>query len=103
MDSADGSPTKNVTQTSDFGSTSECRDLLFHVQEHRTTLSDIKAALAENALTFLGFEIDPFVRRQYAARFPDDTAMTDLDYWAVFEREHPLTFARMYQFWAQKA
>jgi tetratricopeptide (TPR) repeat protein/2-polyprenyl-3-methyl-5-hydroxy-6-metoxy-1,4-benzoquinol methylase len=103
MDSADGSPMKNVIQTSDFGSTSECRDLLFHVQEHRTTLSDIKAALAENALTFLGFEIDPFVRRQYAARFPDDTAMTDLDCWAVFEREHPLTFARMYQFWAQKA
>jgi SAM-dependent methyltransferase len=102
MDAADGTPLKNVTQTSDFGSTSECRDLLFHAQEHRTTLSDIKAALAENRLTFLGFEIDPFVRRQYAARFPNDHAMTDLDCWQAFEAENPLTFARMYQFWAQR-
>jgi tetratricopeptide (TPR) repeat protein/2-polyprenyl-3-methyl-5-hydroxy-6-metoxy-1,4-benzoquinol methylase len=98
-----GTALNNVTQTTDFGSTSECRDLLFHAQEHRTTLPAIKAALAENQLTFLGFEIDPWVRRQYAARFPDDSAMTDLDHWHEFEMENPLTFVRMYQFWAQKA
>jgi tetratricopeptide (TPR) repeat protein/SAM-dependent methyltransferase len=102
MDADDDTPLKNVTQTSDFGSTSECRDLLFHAQEHRTTLPDIKATLADNHLTFIGFEIDPFVRRQYAARFPDDCAMTDLDHWHDFEMERPLTFVRMYQFWAQK-
>jgi tetratricopeptide (TPR) repeat protein/SAM-dependent methyltransferase len=103
MDAEDGRPLKNVTETTDFGSTSECRDLLFHAQEHRTTLPVIKAALAENQLTFLGFEIDSWVRRQYAVRFPDDGAMTDLDHWHQFEMENPLTFVRMYQFWAQKA
>jgi tetratricopeptide (TPR) repeat protein/2-polyprenyl-3-methyl-5-hydroxy-6-metoxy-1,4-benzoquinol methylase len=103
MDADDGRPLKNVTQTTDFGSTSECRDLLFHAQEHRTTLPVIKAALVENQLTFLGFEIDSWVRRQYAARFPDDGAMTDLEHWHQLEMENPLTFVRMYQFWAQKA
>ena len=103
MDADDGTPLKNVTQTADFCSISECRDLLFHAQEHRTTLQLIKAALAENQLTFLGFEIDSWVRRQYAACFPDDSAMTDLDHWHEFEVENPLTFVRMYQFWAQKA
>jgi tetratricopeptide (TPR) repeat protein/SAM-dependent methyltransferase len=102
MDADDGTPLKNVTQTSDFASTSECRDLLFHAQEHRTTLPNIKAALADNHLTFLGFEIDPFARRQYAAKFPDDRAMTNLDHWHDFEMQNPLTFVRMYQFWAQK-
>ena len=42
----------------DFYSTSECRDLLFHVQEHRMTLPQIKAFLAAQDLQFLGFEID---------------------------------------------
>jgi tetratricopeptide (TPR) repeat protein/2-polyprenyl-3-methyl-5-hydroxy-6-metoxy-1,4-benzoquinol methylase len=103
MDAADGSALKNVTLTSDFASASECRDLLFHVQEHRTTLPDIKATLAENGLTFLGFEIDAWAKRRYAALFPDDPALTNLDHWHAFERENPLTFVRMYQFWAQKA
>ena len=43
----------------DFYSTSECRDLLFHVQEHRMTLPQIKAFLVAQELQFLGFEIDP--------------------------------------------
>jgi tetratricopeptide (TPR) repeat protein/2-polyprenyl-3-methyl-5-hydroxy-6-metoxy-1,4-benzoquinol methylase len=103
MDADDGTALKRVTQTADFGSTSECRDLLFHAQEHRTTLPEVKAALAANQLTFLGFEIDSWVRRQYAARHPDDSAMTNLDNWRDFEIENPLTFVRMYQFWAQKA
>ena len=42
----------------DLFSTSNCRDLLFHVQEHRMTLPQIKAFLAENDLQFLGFMLD---------------------------------------------
>ena len=102
MDAEDDSPLRNVTWSSDFGSISECRDLLFHVQEHRTMLPAIKATLAENQLEFVGFEIDSWVRRKYVARFPDDPTMTNLDCWHIFEKENPLTFARMYQFWAQK-
>jgi hypothetical protein len=42
------------------------------------------------------------VLRRYRARFPDDTSMTDLACWHVFETENPRTFAGMYQFWIQK-
>jgi hypothetical protein len=103
MDAPALTPLNNVTHTADFHSTSECRDLLFHAQEHRTTLPEIKAFLDAGGLTFLGFETDPWTRRRYAAMFPEDRSMTDRDRWHALEQKHPLTFARMYQFWTQKA
>jgi Flp pilus assembly protein TadD/SAM-dependent methyltransferase len=103
MTHEDGTPLKNVTLFNDFFTTSECRDLLFHVQEHRMTLSAIKRFLDANGLTFLGFELDARVTQRYAARFPDDTAMTDLDRWHAFEQDNPDTFASMYRFWVQKS
>ena len=86
----------------DFFTTSECRDLLFHVQEHRMTLPQIAAFLAEHDLAFVGFELDVAINGRYQARFPADRSMTDLDRWHVFETENPTTFAGMYQFWVQK-
>jgi SAM-dependent methyltransferase len=103
MDAPEGTPLSNITYSVDFYSTSECRGLLFHAQENRTTLPEVKTYLANNQLRFLGFEIDPWIRYQYAATFPDDRIMTDLDRWLAFERELPLTFARMYQFWRRKS
>ena len=47
-----------ASQHRDFFSTSECRDLLFHCQEHRFTLPQISAFLAESGLAFLGFELE---------------------------------------------
>jgi tetratricopeptide (TPR) repeat protein/SAM-dependent methyltransferase len=96
----DGTPLKNVTAYSDFFATGECRDLLFHVQEHQVTIPQIKSLLAENGLTFLGFS--GAVGQAYRARFPDDAAMTDLDRWHAFETENPRAFINMYQFWVQK-
>jgi tetratricopeptide (TPR) repeat protein/SAM-dependent methyltransferase len=96
----DGTPLKNVAKYSDFFTTSECRDLLFHVQEHQLTIPQIKAFLADNKLAFLGFAHAP--AQAYRTRFPDDPTMTDLDRWHVFETENPLTFVNMYQFWMQK-
>ena len=101
MRCADGTPLKNVA-TGDFFTTSGCRDLLFHAQEQRFTLPDIGAFLAENDLTFLGFDLSGRVQLQYRARFPDDRSMTDLSLWHIFERENPATFLGMYQFWIQK-
>ena len=49
---------QNLSQIPDFYSTSECRDLLFHVQEHRLTLGQIESFLAESGLHFIGFEVD---------------------------------------------
>lgn len=86
----------------DFYSLSECRDLLFHVHEHRMTLADIQEFLARNGLSFLGFDADMSVVREYKSRFPDDPAATSLSNWQVFETDNPDTFVGMYQFWIQK-
>jgi len=93
---------KGLSDFGDFFSTSACRDLLFHVQEHRMTIPRIKAFLGESGLQFIGFDLDAAVRAKYRSRFPDDPAMIDLDHWHAFETEHPRTFAGMYQFWIQK-
>ena len=86
----------------DFFSISTCRDLLFHVQEHRLELADIDAFLSGNNLQFLGFEIEANVLHAYKVRFPDDRAATNLGQWQIFENENPDTFFSMYQFWIQK-
>lgn len=98
----DADPLKAITARFDFFATSNCRDLMFHVQEHRLTLPAIKSFLADNGLQFLGFALGATERAAYAARFPDDPAMTDLDRWHTFETENPTTFAAMYRFWVQK-
>ena len=50
-----------LTKSPDFYSTSECRDLLFHVREHCLTLGQIESFLAELGLRFIGFELEPRV------------------------------------------
>ena len=89
----------------DFYATSGCRDLLMHVQEHELNFDDLRRMLRENDLTFLGFLQFSFdeVRTPYLAMFPHDPKGLDLEAWETFEAEHPATFRRMYQFWAQKA
>jgi tetratricopeptide (TPR) repeat protein/2-polyprenyl-3-methyl-5-hydroxy-6-metoxy-1,4-benzoquinol methylase len=98
----DDTPLKRATEMPDFFSTSACRDLLFHVQEHQFTLPEISTFLNQNRLQFLGFETQGRVRQGYRCRFPDDQTMTDLNRWHVFETENPAIFVGMYQFWTQK-
>jgi Tfp pilus assembly protein PilF/2-polyprenyl-3-methyl-5-hydroxy-6-metoxy-1,4-benzoquinol methylase len=93
---------QSLRQFSDFYSTSECRDLLFHVQEHRLTLGQIESFLADFGLHFIGFELDRGVLHRYRVRFTDDPSATNLRNWACFEADNPDTFAAMYQFWIQK-
>lgn len=92
---------KAITEFGDFFSVSECRDLLFHVQEHQFSIPQISAFLAEAGFKFLGFETTR--RSSYLKRFPEDAAATNLDNWHVFETENPTAFSEMYQFWIQKA
>lgn len=91
-----------AVNSSDFYSTSGCRDLLFHVQEHRLSLPQISEFLAAHGLRFLGFILDNSVMSLYRLRFPDDPAADNLDNWHVFEQENPGTFTQMYQFWVQR-
>lgn len=97
---APGDDLHNITGFSDFFSTSECRDLLFHVQEHQFSIPQIADFLREAGFAFLGFETP--ARSSYLRRFPEDRAATNLANWATFEAENPATFATMYQFWIQK-
>jgi SAM-dependent methyltransferase len=96
------SPLNGVAKAGDFFSTSECRDLLFHIQERRLTLPEIKSFIVENDLKFIGFEFAPAIMQHYRDIFGGDRFMRDLDRWHAFETERPDTFAGMYQFWIQK-
>ena len=86
----------------DFYSTSACRDLLFHVQEHQLTLPEIEAFLNAHNLRFIGFETDAHTLNTYRQEFPGDPAATNLSNWHQFEQRHPNTFISMYQFWVQR-
>ena len=88
--------------SSDFFSTSGCRDLLFHVQEHRMNLKILADFFKDHGLNFLGFEIDSSVIRSYKNRFSNDPSMTNLNQWQIYEEENPNTFRGTYQFWIQK-
>ena len=61
-------------------------------------MPEIAAFIAENNLQFLGYDIGPPIRRDYARRFPNDVAMTDLAQWHRYETENPDSFITMYQF-----
>ncbi len=97
-----GDPRRLALDTFDFGSTGGCRDLFFHVQEHRHTLPEIADWLRHFGFAFLGFDVAADVARVFAQAYPDPGAKTDLACWDEFERRHPLVFSGMYQFWAQK-
>ncbi len=86
---------------SDFYSLSEFRDLVFHVQEHRFNLPQIKNCLAELDLKFCGFEQPPLIG-QFKRMYPDDGSLLDLNKWHAFEENNPHAFSGMYQFWCQK-
>jgi tetratricopeptide (TPR) repeat protein/SAM-dependent methyltransferase len=97
-----GALLKEVTSFNDFYVTSECRDLLFHVQEHHFRLPQLKEVLERLGLTFLGFFLERRLLNHYAACFPDDISKTNLDCWNEFETRFPRTFAGMYVFMVQK-
>ena len=82
---------------------SGCRDLLFHVAEHRFTIPMIEDALGRLDLEFLGFSM--FSNIAVLLRFKqthDDDALTSLAQWHAYETENPDTFSAMYQFWVRK-
>jgi len=85
----------------DFYGLNECRDLLFHVQEHCFTLPRVRASVEAAGLRFVGLAVAPALAHAFARRFPG-APHDDLDRWHAFETEHPQAFAGMYLFWVQK-
>jgi 2-polyprenyl-3-methyl-5-hydroxy-6-metoxy-1,4-benzoquinol methylase len=99
----DGAAPSKVVNWPDFFSTSSCRDLLFHVQEHQFTLPEIDDFLRANQLEFLGFDLPGAALQDFRQRFPDRGTITDLALWHTFEAENPSLFTGMYQFWIRKS
>jgi len=97
-----GSPLAELAQSDDFYSLSGCRDLLFHVQEHRFTLLQLQVIIAELGLTLIGFEAPAWARQQFHQQHNNTQAALDLEKWHEFETRHPDTFVGMYQLWLQK-
>ena len=93
----------NLIGSNDFFCLSECRDLLFHVQEHHFTLPQIEAILQDLGMKFLGFELRDHVTVTHFKNLnPEKNALFSQSLWYEFELENPDTFWGMYQFWAQK-
>ena len=92
---------QRLTKSNDFFNLSTLRDLIFHVQEHRFTLLQIKNCLDELGLKFCGFENKDTISN-FRVSHGRDADIYDLAQWHQYEESHPHAFAEMYQFWCQK-
>jgi SAM-dependent methyltransferase len=98
LNNADGFP--QIVQSADFYSMSGCRDLLFHVQEHRFTPNSLENLISDLGMTFMGFvQVQGEHLRAYDERFPLDKHRTDLGNWEQLEEDIPQIFSAMYQFY----
>lgn len=95
---------KNIPSMLDFYTTSGCRDLLFHVQEHQFSLIQLDEIIKNLGLKFIGFafyEHDEVIRDKFKQEVPNGSEYSLLD-WHKFELNNPSTFISMYQLWLKK-
>ena len=92
---------KLITRSEDFYSLSTLKDLLFHVQEHRFTIPQIKDHLCKLGLKFCGFETKAIVSH-FQQTNKDKEDLYDFDKWQAYEEANSRAFAGMYHFWCQK-
>ncbi len=92
-----------ITNWSDFYSTSMCRDLCFHSHENCYSLIEIKEMLKVSNLEFLGFTLSKDIKDKYQIDHKDIDSLKDLDLWDKFEKSNPNSFREMYQFWSRKS
>ena len=92
----------SISSWPDFYTTSMCRDLCFHIMEHRYSLEMIASLLDQFELRFLGFVLPSIVKKDYGRAYPSDAMQTDLGYWKQYEQVNPNTFRQMYQFWTNQ-
>lgn len=98
---AGGSELEALCEWSDFFNLSEWRDLIFHVQEHQFSLSQIDRLLNDANISFCGFE-NPSLIRKFRTFHGDSSSTYDLGAWQAVEAQDRSLFTGMYQFWCQK-
>lgn len=92
---------KSIRNITDFYTLSTLRDLLFHVQEHRFTVPEIKNCLQNLGLKFCGFEGAELISK-FKQFNGNEANIYDLDKWQAYEQANPYAFIEMYRFWCQK-
>ena len=92
---------QQLTMSNDFFSLSTLRDLIFHVQEHRFTLPQIKNCLEKLGLKFCGFE-DIDIISNFRKFHGKEADIHDLALWHQYEENNSRSFGGMYIFWCQK-
>lgn len=91
-----------MSPASDFWTLSDCRDLLFHVNEHRFTLPQIGAMLDDAGLEFLGVKFGHGAdQTRYLGTARRPGALGDLDRLHRHELQHPEVFGDTYRLWAR--
>jgi 2-polyprenyl-3-methyl-5-hydroxy-6-metoxy-1,4-benzoquinol methylase/regulator of sirC expression with transglutaminase-like and TPR domain len=92
---------QQLTKSNDFFSLSALRDLIFHVQEHRFTLPQIKKCLEKLGLKFCGFENKDLISN-FKKFHRKEVDIYDLALWHQYEENNSRSFGGMYVFWCQK-
>lgn len=102
--SARESPLQGLLQSRDFYAMSECRDLLFHTQEHQLDLPRIASLLAAQHLSPLGLSrhLPRTCMLAYRRTFPNEESMTDLLKWDAVEAKFPAMFRGMVFVWCRR-
>jgi len=91
---------KDILLSPDFYSMSNCRDLLFHEQEHQFDLPEISQLLKENDLNYVGMITE--TKANIAMQNELGQLQDSLENWQQVEEKHNSIFDGMYQFYCQK-
>lgn len=97
----DGEPLAQLRESADFYSLSGCRDLVFHVQEHRYTPPQLAELVTGAGLRLIGFEASPEATGRFREMFGAANPL-DMNLWDRLEAQYPTLFAGMYHLWVQK-
>jgi hypothetical protein len=93
-----------LTRSYDFYSLSQCRDLVFHVQEHTFTLLEIADIARAFDLSVVHLDVpSPVYLVAYRDRFPGDPEATNLANWHRLEEITASLFVGMYSLWLCRA
>ena len=94
---------KGLENIPDFYSTSNSRDLLFHVQEKQFNLHIIKKLLNNYNLNFAGFDFsNQYTLPDFKKYFPISESEFCLKNWDIYEQNNNSTFIGMYNFFVTK-
>jgi len=91
-----------IINSADFYSMSNCRDLIFHEQEHQFTPNKISNLLADNQLDFIGMLPTTSARQAFEQSIGNIDDNNTLLNWGKVEQEQEDIFAGMYQFYCRK-